>query len=114
MAGQTIYVLTTLQGVEGKKANREWRPIGVVTSVDVADKWVASGNNNDWIPFELDDMQGLAQEGQYTPFKPTPATAPEQSNDAKAVEIAKRLEVSNQRLLKIIEQLQEQLKRKGR
>lgn len=106
--GQAVYVLTALQNLEGKKATREWRPVGVVTNLDLAEKWAASGSNNDWIPFELDDPAG--QEGEYTSFQPkTPLP-----NEQKAVEVAKRLESANQRLLKIIEQLQQQLEKKKR
>jgi len=98
-----VYVLTTLMG-EGK-APKEWRPVGVVTSEDVADQWVAAGNNNDWIPFEVDDLGLTGLSGDPTPFKPKPTTP----NEQRAIEIAKKMEETNARLLKIISDLKEQL-----
>lgn len=105
--GQTVYVLTTLEGAEGKKANREWRPVGVTTNLDTADKWTASGNNNDWIPFELDDVSGM---GDITPFRP----GKPKSDMDKATEYIQRLEAANQKLLKIVEQLQKGKKRSAK
>jgi hypothetical protein len=100
--GQTVYVLTTLEGENEQKKYREWRPVGVTTALDTADKWVSSGNNNDWIPFELDDVSGMEAGGGVTPFKPGKPT-PDQE---KLLEYVRRLEASNTKLLKIVDQLQ--------
>jgi hypothetical protein len=119
MAGQDVYVLTTLQGA-GK--NQEWRPVGVVTSVSVADQWVAEGNNNDWIPFELDDVSVTAlSAGNITPWKPRGDAAEAENRAQKAeaetkkvIETAQKLEETNQRFLKIIQRLQKQLGVRGK
>lgn len=98
--GQDVYVLTSLIG-EGK--NREWRPVGVVTNLDTADQWVKSGNSNDWIPFELDDVSlTSAVSGNITPFRPT-KPIPDQE---KMLEYVQRLEATNQKLLGLVQQLQ--------
>ena len=99
----TVYVLTTLMG-EGK-APKEWRPVGVVTTEDVAEQWVAAGNNNDWIPFEVDDLSLTGLSGDPSTFTPKKPTSTEQ----KAIEVAKKFEATNARLMKVVEQLQERL-----
>jgi hypothetical protein len=119
MAGEDVYVLTTLQG-EGK--NREWRPVGVVTNVKIADQWVAEGSSNDWIPFALDDISMTAlSAGNITPWKPRNDAAEAENRASKAeaetkrvIEVAQKLEETNQRFLKIIERLQKQLGVRGK
>lgn len=100
--GQTIYVLTNLEGADQKAKYREWRPIGVVTSPDAATSWASESPNHDWIPFEMDDLP----EGDFTSFSPK-KQAPV---DQRAIETAKRLEQVNARLMKIIEELQKRLR----
>jgi hypothetical protein len=102
--GQTIYVLTQLEGADQKSKYREWRPVGVVTSPDAAESWAGESPQHDWIPFEMDDLP----EGDFTSFSPK-KHAPV---DQRAVETAKRLEQVNARLMKIIEELQKRLKMK--
>jgi len=100
--GQTIYVLTQLEGADQKSKYREWRPVGVVTSPDAATSWAGESPNHDWIPFEMDDLP----EGDFTSFSPKK----EAPLDQRAVETAKRLEQVNARLMKIIEELQKRLR----
>jgi hypothetical protein len=61
-----VFVLSTIIG-------SEHRPVAVVTSEYTADQWVQSGNDNDWIPFAVDDLSltGMADKS-VTPFKPKP------------------------------------------
>src|SRR5271154_372179 len=61
-----VFVLTTTVG-------GEQRPVAVVTSEYAADQWIKSGNDNDWVPFAVDDLSltGMADKS-ITPFKPKP------------------------------------------
>jgi hypothetical protein len=94
-AGQTIYVLTNLEGAEGKAKYREWRPVGVTSDPDAATTWAEESQNHDWIPFEMDDLP----EGEFSTFRPRKQAPVEQ----RAVETAKKLEGVVNRLLKTIE-----------
>jgi hypothetical protein len=104
--GKEVFVLTALTG--GK--TKEWRPVGVVTSMDTADLWAREGETHDWIPFELDDMSltGIST-GTFTEFRPRKPL----SGEDKARETARRLEETNKRLLSIIEQLKNQKRKRG-
>jgi hypothetical protein len=99
--GQTIYVLTQLEGADQKAKYREWRPVGVVTSPDAATQWAKEGQNHDWIPFEMDDLP----QGEHSTFRPK-KQAPV---DQRAAEVAQKLEETNARLLGIIRDLQKRL-----
>lgn len=61
-----VFVLTTVVG-------NEQRPVAVVTSEYAANQWTQSGNDNDWIPFAVDDLSltGMADKS-FTQFKPKP------------------------------------------
>lgn len=93
--GQTVYVLTNLEGAEGKSKWREWRPVGVTTDPDAATQWAEEGQHHDWIPFEMDYLP----EGEHSTFRPKKQAPVKQ----RAVETAKRLEGVVNRLLKTIE-----------
>jgi hypothetical protein len=97
---QTVYVLTTLMG-ENPKLPKEWRPVGVVTSLDIAEQWVAHGGNNDWIPFEIDDTSLTGLSDNPSVFKPAPPTPNEE-----------KLEKANQQLQGVIQTLQKRLEKK--
>lgn len=97
----SVYVLTTI--VEGG----ENRPVAVVTDEHIANEWVRSGNDNDWIPFELDDLSttGMAK-STVTQFKPKPKS---NSEDALA-QMNQNLQKSNADLQEIVQLLQHRLK----
>lgn len=100
MAG-TVYVLTTI--VEGG----DNRPVAVTTDEHVANQWVRNGNDNDWIPFELDDLSTTGMgKGQVTQFKPKPKSTPE----AAVIEMNQSLQKSNKDLQEIVQLLQQRLK----
>src|SRR5271157_3148238 len=99
--GQTVYVLTTLMD------NSEWRPTAVVTDEYTADQWVRSGNNNDWIPFELDDLSTTGgSKGQMTPFKPSP----KKQTDPAQAEMNSQLMKANEQHKQLVIDLNERLK----
>jgi hypothetical protein len=104
---QTVYVLTTLQG-EGK--GQEWRPISVVTNLDIADQWIKEGKNNDWIPFDLDDVSltGLSR-GSVTPFKPREGVSNEEKIEQVRRDTIQTLRDSNAQLQKTVESLIEKV-----
>lgn len=105
--GQTVYVLMELSG--GKKT-QEWRPVAVVSDLSVAEQWQSYGKNVDWVPLELDDTHYL-QPGEKAPeFHPQQITPIEQ----RAMDTAKEMEQTNERLLKIIDRLQKQLGVRGK
>ncbi len=100
---QTVYVLTTL--MEGN----EWRPAAVVTNEHVAEQWIQSGKDNDWILFELDDLSttGLSK-GQVTDFKPRPT----QSTEKAMRDTISNLTTANAELKGLVDQLVERLQQK--
>lgn len=95
-AGQMVYVLTAL---DGKGKNKAWQPVAVVTNSDVAAQWYEYGQNVDWIPLELDDVQAINPENMPT-FVPRTTTPGEQ----KADDLAKQMETTISRLQGIIDQ----------
>jgi hypothetical protein len=101
--GQTVFVLSTLIG-------NEQRPSAVVTSEYSADQWVKSGNDNDWISFELDDLSltGMADKG-VTTFKPKPMPKIDDAEKMRRDTI-KTLQDSNAQLQKTVESLIEKVK----
>lgn len=101
LAGQTVYVLTTI--VEGG----ENRPVAVTTDEHNANEWVRSGNDNDWIPFELDDLSttGMAKT-QPTQFKPRPKL----ENEEAIAQTNQNLQKANADLQEIVKLLQHRLK----
>lgn len=110
MPGEPVYVLTTLMG-ENPKAPKEWRPVGVVTSVDVADQWAKENDQNDWILLELDDLglTGLAD----TPKSFQPRTDPvEPAATDQAEQVIKTQQETIQRLFAVVEQLADRKKDK--
>lgn len=100
--GQTVYVLTTLIG-------NEWRPSAVVTSEYTADQWVQSGNDNDWISFDIDDLSltGMG-DTSVTPFKPKPMPKIDDVEKMRRDTIQK-LKDSNAQLQKTVESLIEKV-----
>ncbi len=99
--GQTVYVLTSLLA-EGN----EWRPVAVVTDENVAEQWIKEGRDNDWIPFELDDVSTtVMSKGNVTPFKPK---APQPTTDAMREAMA-NIQQANTQLQELVEELTEQL-----
>jgi len=109
--GQTVYVLSTI--IEGG----ENRPVAVVTNEFTAEQWIQSGNNNDWIPFELDDISTTAiAKDHVTPFVPKKPTPSEQA----VQDTMNQLVQANKKLMEAVELLQAKLdktnkaqKRKG-
>lgn len=99
--GQTVYVLMSL---EGSAKGKEWRPVAVVTDPSVAEQWQGYGKEVDWVPLELDDTKYISP-GEKPEFRPHKITPLEQ----RAMDTAKGLEETNQRLLKVVEQLQKRL-----
>jgi len=69
--------------------NGEHRPVAVVTDEHVADQWGNMTQENDWIPFELDDLSltSLAADIKTT-FRPQPAKPRDEQLRAKDEEIA--------------------------
>src|SRR5271157_4493652 len=100
--GQTVYVLVMMEG--GKKT-KEWRPVGVVTDPTVAEQWGQHGKEVDWVPLELDDTNYLQPGDDQLEFRPAKINPLEQ----RAVETARKLEETNQRLLAIIDRMRKQL-----
>lgn len=100
--GQTLYVLTTL--MEGN----EWRPVAVVTNEHVAEQWVQSGDNNDWILLELDDLSvtGLSKD-QVTDFKPKPM----QPTEKAMRDTISKLESANKELTGLVDELAARLQK---
>lgn len=108
--GQNVYVLTTSmtsKDKEGKKV-KEWRPVGVVTSAQHADEWVSQSDNNDWIPFELDDMSLVTGEHSVAPFQPK-KPLPVDDLTEKAFN---NMQAVNDQLVDILEQLAAKYKEK--
>jgi hypothetical protein len=100
--GQQVYVLMELSS---NRKVTEWHPVAVVTDVGVAEQWQSYGKNVDWVPLELDDTRYL-QPGEKQPeFRPAQITPIEQ----RAVESARKLEETNQRLIAIIDRMRKQL-----
>jgi len=104
--GQEVFVLMSLEGSARSKSGQEWRPVAVVTDPTVAEQWTQYGKNVDWVPLELDDIAHIAPGEKDPQFRPTPNKSPLLD---RAIETAKRLEETNGRLLKIIEELQKRL-----
>jgi|SRR5271157_989270 len=103
--GQPIFVLTTIVD------NGENRPVAVVTDENVANQWVREGNDNDWIPFELDDVETTSlAKGTVTPFKPKPA----QPTVEAMQEAMTNMQRANTQLQDLVEKLTEQLKQKNK
>jgi hypothetical protein len=100
-----VYVLTSL--MEGN----EWRPVAVVTNEHVAEQWIQSGKDNDWILFELGDLSttGLSK-GQVTDFKPKPT----QPTEKAMRDTISNLQTANAELKGLVDQLVERLKSKKR
>jgi hypothetical protein len=89
----------------GGKAGKEWRPVAVVTDPTVAEQWQQYGKDVSWMPLELDDVKYL-QPGEKRPeFRPQQMSPLEQ----RAMETAKRLEETNQNLIKLVKRLQKKL-----
>lgn len=112
--GQIVYVLMAMEG--GKK-EKEWRPVGVVSSPEVAEQWYSYGGADvDWVPLELDDIKHL-QTGEGEPgqkkYKPTFAPSQIDPLGQRAMETAKKLEETNKQLLAIIERMKKQLQKFG-
>jgi hypothetical protein len=108
--GQTVYVLTLL---EGKGKNKEWRPIAVVSSLEIAEQWQQSGvlkGEVDWVPLELDDIKNIYPKEDGSRFQPEPLAPIGQ----RWMETAKELTEANQELRKIIDQMKKKLERQGK
>jgi hypothetical protein len=99
-----VFVLTTIVG-------NEQRPVAVVTSEHSANQWVQSGNDNDWIPFAVDDLSltGMADKS-ITPFKPKVAPPINESDQVRRDTI-KNLTDANTQLRGMVETLAERLKK---
>ncbi len=102
--GQEVFVLMSLEG--NSKKGRDWRPVAVVTDPAVAEQWMAAGKDVDWVPLEVDEIGHISPGDKAPDFRPTHKESP---ITQRAIETAKRLEETNGRLLKIIEQLQNKL-----
>jgi hypothetical protein len=102
MAGQTVYVLTTLMTSRSAgKVVKEWRPVGVVSSPQTADEWMYQGNDNDWIPLEIDDMSTVEGQHTVTTFRPK-KPVPVENQAEKAI---KNVNEINERLIDIVDRL---------
>lgn len=106
--GQTVYVLMSMEG--GGKAGKEWRPMAVVTNPTVAEQWQQYGKEVDWVPLELDDVKYLQPGATKPQFNPSPMSPITE----RAIEMAKKMEETNVRLVKLIERMQKQLGVKGK
>jgi hypothetical protein len=108
---QDVYVL--MMRVGNNKVGKEWRPVAVVSNPDVATQWIEQGGADpeavDWVPFELDDFKHIGRENmpEFQPRKMKPL-------EQRAIDTAKRLQETNERLLKIIEEQEKMLKAKGK
>lgn len=101
--GQEVYVLMSLEG--STKKQRDWRPVAVVTDPELATQWQQYGKDVDWVPLELDEVKYLApgeKAPQFMPHKTSPIVE-------RAIQTAKKLEETNARLLRIIDELQAKL-----
>ena len=94
--GEMVYVLMVLES-SGK--TKEWRPVGVVTSPEVANQWYSYGKNVDWVPLELDDVKEISPD-KMPSFHPREETPGEQ----KIIELTQQFEATVQRMEKIIDQ----------
>jgi|SRR5271170_2783205 len=103
MAGQTVYVLMTLES-SGKV--KEWRPVGVVSNPDVANQWTEYGKNVDWVPLELDDIKQINPENLPT-FRPRETTPGEQ----KMEDMRQQVETTINRMQKVIDDQQAVIKK---
>jgi hypothetical protein len=108
--GQAVYVLTTRMSSKDNvgKATYEWRPVGVVSNVQVADEWKYQSDDNDWIPLELDDLSMVEGEHTVTPFRPRKPVPTE----TRADQALKNVQEINTRLIDIVEHLAKKYKDK--
>jgi hypothetical protein len=99
-----VFVLTSIVG-------SEQRPVAVVTSEHTANQWVQSGNNNDWIPFAVDDLSltGMADKS-LTPFRPKKAPPVGETEQVRRDTI-KNLTDSNTQLQQMVQTLTERLQK---
>lgn len=98
--GQNVFVLTSLID------NNEWRPVAVVTDEHVAAQWIKEGKDNDWIPFELNDVSTTSMsKGNITPFRPNKTNPTAQvMRDTIA-----NLQTANKDLQEIVQELTDRL-----
>jgi hypothetical protein len=62
----------------------KYGPVAVVDNEHTANEWIQAGNDNDWVPFELNDLSttDLAAKSK-TPFVPvTPKKRQQQTNES--------------------------------
>jgi hypothetical protein len=78
--------------------------------MDVADQWVREGQNNDWIPFELDDVSltGLSS-GSITPFKPREGVPNEEKIEQVRRDTIQKLQDSNKQLQETVQSLMDRV-----
>jgi hypothetical protein len=98
-----LYVLTTkLEGQNG------YGPVAVVDDEHVANEWIRAGEQNDWVPLELNDLSTTDMAAKtYTRFKPVDPQTRNQQTQHGVERTTKNLQEAN----KLIE---EALKRKHR
>lgn len=94
MAGQMVYVLTTK--LEGKQG---YGPVAVTTDEHAANEWIRAGNDNDWVPLELNDLSttGMAEKS-VTTFKPVPAERRQQQTNETVERTRQNLQQTNKLL----------------
>jgi hypothetical protein len=98
---------------ENPKAPKGWRPVAVVTSVDVADQWAKENDQNDWILLELDDLGLTGLADASAPFQPKQPDAPPSPQAAgQAEQVMKTQQETIQRLFAVVEQLADRKKDK--
>jgi len=87
-----VYVLL------GKMESGEMRPVAVTTRVDVANEWGNMLPDNDWVPFELDDLsltgmtKDIRTEFKQKPLPTAPQTQKQLEQIQKQLEEAQRLQ----------------------
>jgi hypothetical protein len=103
--GQSVYVLMMLEG--GGK-NKEWRPVGVVTDLSIAEQWQQSGRlgkDVDCVPLELDDISQIYPD-KGPRFQPRPLNP----MGERIQETVKELTEANEELRQVNDQLRKRLK----
>lgn len=98
--GQMLFVLTTK--LEGKQG---YGPVAVTDDEHTANEWVRAGNDNDWIPLELNDLSTTSLGRQPTTFKPV---APKKRNE----QTVQQVEQTRQNIQQTNKLLEEALKKK--
>ena len=101
-----LFVLTTIEG----KAER---PVAVVDNEKIANDWIAENPKNNWIPFELNDLDMADHDKAYTQFKSKgepPAVTEQKKRDEQQAHI-ESLQRTVQNLTNANKEMEKYLKR---